>query len=788
MKTKRLLFKTISLFLGMTILVACSEKGDDEFGSDPVVPVGTKSLQVTPSKLTFTAAGGTQTLQVKTTYPKYGYYFTADWISAGFKDDPTYNYITITANPNTNPEARSTTVRVDGADENGITIESVNITVEQEGNSSGGGSKTYIVPVKGGTIEEGDISITFPEGTFSSDTKLELAEAKADEIVGKEAQKSTFYTITIAGPTEKDFTLSLKGKDTDGQTRAIRRSDGVNLHTGATLEYTLPVDAKVKDGVYTVTIPKIESEPGDKPRFTMGLATVASSETSSTRGDSPGADVSWAWKWLLNSTDKEIIRRTEEYAEEAFKVLAALGFEKPGRKVPYVIQKVDKAWGNHIQARSFNSDNYIELNEDKFKNLLSASAADLQELRRTLIHETSHYYHQQIYDTRPAPVKTAKGLMGDEWTMLTESIGGWSEKQTEPYEMDLNVVTEQASFIKHFIPYKFDMTVSIGHGYSMGIAIEWLAKHTKDKNIVKMLQYQRDKKATTLRGCYDLFLKEHSMKLFDYASYGKFLDELFKGEIDKRIDITTLSNPVSGSNVVGLYELPRQLNETIYDWGASVNQFKIKTSDLATVNNRMITIKEASSGVRTEVYVADITKLKDLRYIGTAVGNDSVVISDLKQFDNNTNMRVFLVSLKAYDDGSTFSSNTTIQMIEKKAPEIIGKWELTVQHESYARYTRNYSWSFNSEGSYSYAERIDAWANSSKTEWDLGWYTRIENGSYTVSGNTIHLSPTKNTLWEENDWDNRNPKTGSVEKYSLNFTLSSDGKKLTIDDKTFERE
>ena len=378
--------------------------------------------------------------------------------------------------------------------------------------------------------------------------------------------------------------------------------------------------------------------------------------------------------------------------------------------------------------------------------------------------------------------------MGDEWTMLTESIGGWSEKQTEPYEMDLNVVTEQASFIKHFIPYKFDMTVSIGHGYSMGIAIEWLAKHTKDKNIVKMLQYQRDKKATTLRGCYDLFLKEHSMKLFDYASYGKFLDELFKGEIDKRIDITTLSNPVSGSNVVGLYELPRQLNETIYDWGASVNQFKIKTSDLAIVNNRMITIKEASSGVRTEVYVADITKLKDLRYIGTAVGNDSVVISDLKQFDNNTNMHVFLVSLKAYDDGSTFSSNTTIQMIEKKAPEIIGKWELTVQHESYARYTRNYSWSFNSEGSYSYAEGIDAWANSSKTEWDWGWDTRYETGSYTVSGNTVHLSPTKNTLWEENDINNKNPKTGSVEKYSLNFTLSSDGKKLTIDDKTFERE
>ena len=303
-----------------------------------------------------------------------------------------------------------------------------------------------------------------------------------------------------------------------------------------------------------------------------------------------------------------------------------------------------------------------------------------------------------------------------------------------------------------------------------------------------MLQYPRDKKATTLRGCYDLFLKEHNMKLFDYASYGKFLDELFKGEIDKRIDISTLSNPVSGNNVVGLYELPRQLNETLYDWGASVNQFKIKTSDLATVNNRKVTIKEASSGVRTEVYIADITKLKDLRYIGTAVGNDSVIISDLKQFDNNNNMRVFLVSLKAYDDGSTFTSNTTIQMIEEKAPEIIGNWEVIIQHESNARDTRSYLWSFNNDGSYSYKERIDSWTNSSHTDWDWGWDTRSEYGSFTVSGNTVHLSPTKNTLWEENDINNRNPKTGSVEKYSLNFTLSSDGKKLTIDDKTFVRQ
>ena len=68
MKTSKLfIFLVLTALCKMT---SCSEKSDDSG------PVGTKSLQVTPGKLTFSAAGGTQQLEVKTTYAYYGYDIT----------------------------------------------------------------------------------------------------------------------------------------------------------------------------------------------------------------------------------------------------------------------------------------------------------------------------------------------------------------------------------------------------------------------------------------------------------------------------------------------------------------------------------------------------------------------------------------------------------------------------------------------------------------------------------------------------------------------------------------
>ena len=128
------LFRNLLLLFAVISLGACSEKSDET----PSGPVGTKSLQVTPSKLTFTAAGGSQQLQVKTSYQYYGYDIPAEWLSGSFKDDPTYNYVVITADPNTKPEARSATIKITGSNSESGVDEYVMISVEQEGSSSSG--------------------------------------------------------------------------------------------------------------------------------------------------------------------------------------------------------------------------------------------------------------------------------------------------------------------------------------------------------------------------------------------------------------------------------------------------------------------------------------------------------------------------------------------------------------------------------------------------------------------------------------------------------------------------
>ena len=112
---KNQLLKALVLLIGMIGCMACSEQSED---NDNPPQAGSSNLTVTPGKLNFKAEGGTQELRVKTTYEYFGYDFTADWISADFKDDATYNIITVTAKPNTTSSVRKATFKIIGSNKN----------------------------------------------------------------------------------------------------------------------------------------------------------------------------------------------------------------------------------------------------------------------------------------------------------------------------------------------------------------------------------------------------------------------------------------------------------------------------------------------------------------------------------------------------------------------------------------------------------------------------------------------------------------------------------------------
>ena len=122
------LFRNLLLLFAVISLGACSEKVEET-----VPVVGNNSLQVTPGRLSFTSTGGTEQLQVRTSYQYYGYDISVDWLEGGFVDDPTYNYIAITAEPNTSSYARTAIIKITGSNSKGSIEESISVTVEQEG-------------------------------------------------------------------------------------------------------------------------------------------------------------------------------------------------------------------------------------------------------------------------------------------------------------------------------------------------------------------------------------------------------------------------------------------------------------------------------------------------------------------------------------------------------------------------------------------------------------------------------------------------------------------------------
>ena len=64
------------------------------------------------------------------------------------------------------------------------------------------------VSVAGGTIEKGDIALTFPAGTFAKDEKVAITEVKKGDIAG-EHEASQFYQVSMPCTAGKPLTLKV---------------------------------------------------------------------------------------------------------------------------------------------------------------------------------------------------------------------------------------------------------------------------------------------------------------------------------------------------------------------------------------------------------------------------------------------------------------------------------------------------------------------------------------------------------------------------------------------------
>ena len=132
------------------------------------------------------------------------------------------------------------------------------------------------VPAAGGTITKGDIALTFPAGTFDTDTKVAITEVKKGEM-GGDLEASPFYQITMPAKTAKPLTVSVTCTDTDEDISYIIRTAGWAPSLLKEVQHDSYLETNYAAGKYTTTLPVFENgkDPGNES-FTIGLGHVPS--------------------------------------------------------------------------------------------------------------------------------------------------------------------------------------------------------------------------------------------------------------------------------------------------------------------------------------------------------------------------------------------------------------------------------------------------------------------------------------------------------------------------------
>lgn len=634
MKTRLTL--TLLLLLSIFCLVACSEKEEENSN-----PIGTSSLQVTPGKLSFTAAGGTQLLTVKTTYPKFGFYETSDWIDADFKDDPTYNYITVTAEPNTKSEARSTTVRIDGADENSKIVESVNVKVEQEAGDGDTGTE-FTVSSTGGKVELDDLTIDFPSGTFKSPTKVTVSEVEGGTI-SEEWKDVKFYKVKMNGGNKQDIKVAIKvsEKPTVDNVKIQVATEGWFTSFNKEGFGEQLFDAAYKDGAYEAQIPAMESpdEVGEAELY-FSLAAVVPSDLSSARTRAVDTyQINWYSPALfmniseiisLAQKRKPILDKLNAIIPDAIKKITDLGFTKDKATIDFNIDTPLAIWyfsGIHGQAYGAHRESILGKTWGAvYLNSKRLYQGDIGiSLNQTIIHELLHHY-QQFYDSRWSPTQLhAKNNMA---TVLNEAASVWIEGLYQ----DPDFATEWAKmFLPSINPEHEDVHNVLNNlgenvweeryqntGYGMSTLIKYLTNKFGNGIVVDI--FKERKKNDDSYKTIDFIeaavstKSEGKLKIFTQSAYKDFVEALGQGKVYKDIQFSDLlyRNRVT-HDTIGVVERSLDANHELayftnyaYGYGALIECLNVDTKSLkqkyVSTDKLSISIEQTTEGLTTWVY------------------------------------------------------------------------------------------------------------------------------------------------------------------------------------------
>lgn len=573
----------------------------------------------------------------------------------------------------------------------------------------------YTVSASGGKIEVNDISIEFPAGAFEKESKVAVTPVKKGSVKSAEGRElSEFYQLVF--PKEgvnKPFTISINYADNPEGVGILEESPKWGRNFGPVSLRSAALWTSFSSGLASAEISGIDPVDSGQAFMTVGLAgDIYQFSAPGTKAAAAGT-FNYIVNWIVPQDSvkkwepfkKPITDIIDEEVKKSIKVYAKLGMEAPSYTLTVDVCPFDKIydpkdpdnnginnnWGQHCSDPYSKSCGVVEINTNKFLPMVRGGEPYDQDLlcqfQQTVIHETFHWLHEMVYDPRCAYFICKQGH--NEWSMLSESFATWIEKYTGDFRISENCSQQFDETMKCFLNYEGKSSWQ-NIGYGLGFFTDWLAKNTSEKDLVKILEYQRAngswKACPSLRAAYDSFLKEKKKEFFNPSTnWDKFMWDVIQKKVDNRIASASLGEYIKIDHVK--QEINSSMDGAIddidvYNFSASTHRIVFDPKGLMfnkMTNNPALSLAFYQDNEKLKSWICDVNCNK----LGYAVKGKPFAISG-----DNAKKKPFVYTERIEQD-------TEPVVLKNQLTTHIVPWPTFVEVEWGGKYGDNeyYSWS-----------------------------------------------------------------------------------------------
>ena len=525
-----------------------------------------------------------------------------------------------------------------------------------------------IVPASGGTIEQDNITIEFPSGTFSSDTKVAITKAKKGETFGK-YEVSEAFKVTLPATLKKAIKVKIKGeKANDVSLFLLTRGFNISMLSDTDIESEL--ETQYASGEYSTTLPAVDNgtDPGEA-FFTIGLAHHPEETPQSTRSALYGEtvnNVNFEVKipistWLrydsgtLDKLDK-LSPKIRDWTKEALQKIFDLGFKVDaswtlnGKRNLFIYYVQGDDWGGFSQDWLWNDLSSVELGIEKLLNSETTEA----DIKCTIIHELFHFV-QSYYDPRVAFSKGRPFQTCGEELIMYEMGAVWSEHLMNNGQLNADFLTRQgldvvasdrlsitdAQDLRNYSHSDKSAIINSAYqnqGYGIAPMLYYLcsikemeAFEFDNTSILELHEIWKDQMKsntfTVMNALNKWIFDIHESGFLMADAIDDYYLKLWKGELVKGLVISSLQKGTHQKydNVTG----KNDIEGNCPPYGCSVRKIHLKGFLDKSLNDKKIVIKNLTEGTQTYLLVTDKSSkyTKFIQHNKRSREGDSIVVS-----------------------------------------------------------------------------------------------------------------------------------------------------------------